>query len=157
LTEFSCSLFPSYVVADYERSNFTVSQCLFSENTTSQIVAINTPNSHLGLRKGALIAIIIAIIVSLIIIASGGYICYSRVTKKKRERARRAQDERDALAAVIAASQQMDEARADGQVYEAFAPKPAELVGAQWRISELQGDKMGHELAGKEVRAELDA
>jgi uncharacterized protein HemX len=146
-------------VADYERSNFTVSQTLFSDNTTSQIVAIqpiNTPTSGSSLSKGALTAIIVAVIVACLLLATGGYIYYSHITKKK-ESALRAQEQRDALAAVLVASRQMEDAGGENQIHEAFAPKPAELVGDQRRISELQGSKMEHELPGQYVvRVELE-
>lgn len=77
------------------------------------------------------------------------------MTKKKRESARRARLERNELGRMIAANQQMDE---EHNIYEVFAPKPTQLeLENNRRVSELQGVKLGHELQGEEVRAELAA
>ena len=53
-----------YLIADYERQNFSVSQCKWDANTQSHIVAIkppgyNTPSPHHGLSAGAIAGTVI--------------------------------------------------------------------------------------------------
>jgi len=54
-----------YLVVDYERSNFTVSQCLFDENVSENIVAILSPSNITstgapGLKTSALVGLSVA-------------------------------------------------------------------------------------------------
>jgi hypothetical protein len=75
------------VIADYERSNFSVSQCVFKDNNPEEIIAIypiSTPHHHSGLSTGAIVAIVVAIVVFAAILGSVGYVCF-RVRKRKRE------------------------------------------------------------------------
>ncbi|CAG8980566.1 hypothetical protein HYALB_00002564 [Hymenoscyphus albidus] len=60
----------AYVIADYERSNFSVSQCVFNEKTTNEIITIKSPAEVIGktgLQKNALIGIVVAAVVFLAI------------------------------------------------------------------------------------------
>lgn len=74
------------MIADYERFNFSVSQCLFKEDNPEQIIAIHSPlekHNSSGLSHGALIAVVVSVTVLVMIFASCAYI-YFRVKKKRR-------------------------------------------------------------------------
>lgn len=76
-----------YVTADYERSNFSVSQCVFKDNNHEDIIAIypiSTPYHHSGLSTGAIVAIVVVIVVFFAILGTVGYVCF-RVRKRRRE------------------------------------------------------------------------
>lgn len=45
LLETLFSLFSRYLIVDWERSNFSLSQCLFVENTPTKVLAINPPSA----------------------------------------------------------------------------------------------------------------
>lgn len=143
------------MVVDYERSNFTVNQCFFSGNTTSDIVAIHpitTRRSEASLKNGAVIGIIVAAVVVLLLLATGGYIYYVKTRRKRRENSQRQAQDRSELARVIAASQNTNDMEG---IYEAFAPKPVELGNHVRRVSELQAENTEHEMQGDGLRAEL--
>lgn len=75
------------MIADYERSNFSVSQCVFKDNNPEDIIAIypiSTPHHHSGLSTGAIVAIAVAIVVFFAILGSIGYVCF-RIRKRRRE------------------------------------------------------------------------
>lgn len=88
----------------------------------------------------------------LLLLATGGFVYYLKIKKKKRENAERQEQDRSELARVIAASQNTNDMQG---MFEAYAPKPAELGGHVRRISEMQGVKMDHEMEGQGMRAEL--
>ena len=93
----------AYVIADYERSNFSVSQALPPSTSVQQtLVAIYPPGSsdgqsngpdqlgpsnqtnHSGLGGGAIAGIVIGI-VAVILVAIGAIVYYRQARKKKRE------------------------------------------------------------------------
>ncbi|KAL3427887.1 eukaryotic aspartyl protease [Phlyctema vagabunda] len=78
----------AYVIADYERSNFSVSQCVFRENNEERIIAIRSVSEETkstGLSRNILIAIIVASVVLVMIIATCTFVAI-RVRRARRLR-----------------------------------------------------------------------
>ncbi|TKA81840.1 hypothetical protein B0A49_01070 [Cryomyces minteri] len=80
----------AYIIADYERSNFTVAQATFPNPMPAEnIVAINSPNSTLvsennvqhGLGGGAIAGIVIGVLILLLILLSGIFVYRRRRTR----------------------------------------------------------------------------
>lgn len=78
----------AYVIADYDRNNFSVSQAIFPNiSNTQQIVAIRRPDgsflpTHKTLSRGAIVGIVVAGVSSLITL--GTVIAYSMHKKAKK-------------------------------------------------------------------------
>ncbi|KAE8441242.1 hypothetical protein EG329_005606 [Mollisiaceae sp. DMI_Dod_QoI] len=77
----------AYIIADYERGNFSISQCLFEENTTEKIIPIYAPftETHKSGLSNAIIAVIVVVVVAVMIIGSLSYILFYRWRKRKVE------------------------------------------------------------------------
>ncbi|KAK6582505.1 hypothetical protein PZA11_004913 [Diplocarpon coronariae] len=80
----------AYVIADYERFNFSVSQCLFQENNPQKLVGILPPvkkKLHSSkLKRGTLIGIILTLVVGLLLALAGCFII-SRIRRRRRRAA----------------------------------------------------------------------
>lgn len=77
-----------YVVADYERSNFSVSQCVFKNGNSENIIALFPPSTDTptsSLSKSTPIGIIVAAVVAAMILGTGVFI-YIWLRKKRRIR-----------------------------------------------------------------------
>lgn len=74
------------MIADYERSTFSVSQSKFEENNTQQIVPIystSLPSHKHAINNGALAGIIIGVVTA-VVLAAGSVIIIFRRMKKRR-------------------------------------------------------------------------
>lgn len=123
-----------YVIADYERSNFSVAQVLFAENSVERIVAIQPPSAggtgRSGLSRGVLIAVIVVSIVGAAVLSSGIFMLL-QLRRKRR---------------TVAIAQIEKEMQDD----EEIAKEPQEVHGAETK-PEMQGDErdLRHELPAK--------
>jgi hypothetical protein len=132
-----------YVIADYERSNFSVSQCVFKDNNPEDIIAIypiSTPHHHSGLSTGAIVAIAVAIVVFFAILGSIGYVCF-RIRKRRREA-------REATVPEIKEEVQVPEEMFHEDRFEVPGNKPlqvefsAEIMGAEARHEMPVGNRL---------------
>ncbi|KAL8721967.1 MAG: hypothetical protein Q9181_007593 [Wetmoreana brouardii] len=81
----------AYLIADYERHNFSISQCAWVENAQQDIVAIRSPTNettyghehHLG--SGAVAGIVIGCIIAISTVVLGLRFCSSRVLQSRRK------------------------------------------------------------------------
>lgn len=81
----------AYIIADYDRSNFSVSQALFPSTSVAQHLvpvlppgaAASTPVSHRGLSPGAIAGIVIAAAVAILLVTLVGVI-YRRRRRRPR-------------------------------------------------------------------------
>ncbi len=76
-------------MVDYERKNFSVSQAVFSDNPSSNIVTIQPvsetkKSAESGLKKPILIGILVGIIVGVLLLASVFFLLYRRRRRQKR-------------------------------------------------------------------------
>ena len=140
----------AYVVADYERGNFSVSQVVFPNASTSpDIVPIYPPSEekqivrHNPLSTGAIVGVVIAFIVLLTLVTVTWWWFKKRAARDKAgkimvERNQQSKESVPAYRAVIW----------DGKQHEASADAEAEipeLLG--WKINELRTvHNNGHEL-----------
>lgn len=160
----------SYVIADYERSNFTVAQCLFKDPNPQNITPIYPPSAptpsplpsppptithHSGLSKTTLIAIIVVIIVVLLLLLAISFILF-QVRKKRKAREEEEQRLADAHNNAVLEEIRRKEHQ---EVLEREAMrsilKPMEIDGVERERLEMQATEMRHELEGKERAAEL--
>ena len=84
----------SYLIVDYERSNFSISQCLYEANKPAELVGIpSANNTGPGITKttasnvlsvGAIVGIVIAVAVFLALSVIGTCFCVRRQKQKKR-------------------------------------------------------------------------
>ena len=77
----------SYLIVDWERRNFSLSQCQFSTSTKQKLVAIHSPNassSQGGLSTGTKVGIAIAVVILVLLAALLMYLLLRRHQKKKR-------------------------------------------------------------------------
>lgn len=90
----------AYVIADYDRSNFSVSQALFPQNTPAQIKAIYPPgqdtassssSSSTGLGGGAIAGIVVGAVVGVALIAAAVFFLVRRRRVQKRAAAKSAE------------------------------------------------------------------
>lgn len=81
----------AYVIADYERSNFSVSQALFPSTGVPQHLvpllppgaAASAPVAHRGLSPGAIAGATIGAIIAVLILALVGFICFRRYRRPR--------------------------------------------------------------------------
>ncbi|RDW76161.1 hypothetical protein BP5796_06982 [Coleophoma crateriformis] len=136
----------AYVIADYERSNFSVSQCIFEENNPERIIAIYPPvaeKSKSGLPRSAMIGIIVAVVVFIMILATCFFICI-RIKKKKKKTKKQIGD--------ISAYTEMA-AKHDSAISELMAEQMRAKHASE--VSEMMGQDMRHELIAMESPMEL--
>lgn len=151
----------SYVIADYERRNFSVSQCTWDANAQQHIlpikslaVAVHSSHSR-KLSGGAIAGVVIGSIIGLAALALLGFFSYKRFRKH-------ADDSQDNGKAELDAGEKLPpELKGDkhgGQEIDGkrlFAP---EADGKSLPAYELGGTKAGHELdSGANVGHELDS
>jgi hypothetical protein len=145
------------VIADYERSNFSVSQCVFKDNNPEDIIAIyptSTPHHHSGLSTGALVAIIVAIVVFAAILGSVGYVCF-RVRKRRREERESSGPEEIKKDMV---QSPMPEEMLHEDRYEVPGNKPLQVevgVSSKMYSAEMMGAEMRHEMPVERRLVEL--
>ncbi|RDW82839.1 hypothetical protein BP6252_03951 [Coleophoma cylindrospora] len=133
----------AYVIADYERLNFSVSQCIFEENNPERITPIHPPvakHSKSGLPRNAMIGVIVAIVVFAMILATCFFICI-RIKKRKKKQT-----------GEISTYTEMA-AKHDSVTSELMA----DHMGAKHvsEVSEMVGQDMRHELIAVESPMEL--
>ena len=141
----------SYLIVDYERSNFSVSQARFEDGLDQKLTAIKAVNATLtkstsdssGTSKGTIAGIAIGVI--LFILICGSAVAAFFLIKRSRNRKRKEAEERDGKAA----SSSSDEDDPAEKVRQGFAK--AELATGS--------DNVRHEFPGDESfqkRAEID-
>ncbi|KAL8822465.1 MAG: hypothetical protein Q9191_006802 [Dirinaria sp. TL-2023a] len=150
-----------YVIADYERRNFSVSQCTWDANAQQHILPIkslaaggHSSHSH-KLSGGAIAGVVIGSIIGLSALALLGFFSYKRFRKHGDD----SQD--DGQAELDAGEKLPPELKGDKYVgpeidgKRLFAP---EADGKSLPAYELGGTKAGHELdSGANVGHELDS
>ncbi len=145
-----------YLIADYERNNFSVSQCSWDTGTKSHIVAIKPPGLNISsgshkLSAGAIAGIVVGCVAILIILASLGV--WVRV-RKRGERSRQSVSlvpELDAKEKDPFTPDDID--KSDFQQY-----RHAELETVEHRGYEIDGQSQSPaEVGGEEQRFELAA
>jgi hypothetical protein len=150
-------LLHSYVIADYERSNFSVSQCVWKEDNPAQIVAINSPSEKQkspGLSNGAMIAIIVSAVVAVMILGSTIYI-YIRVKKRRRGATELAAIETTCTPAALKHVSDISElATKHESISELGSPRSGHMHHRSG-ASELVSEEMRHELQTLEGPSEL--
>ncbi|CZR56304.1 uncharacterized protein PAC_06192 [Phialocephala subalpina] len=148
----------SYVIADYERGNFSVSQCIFQENNPQNIVAIYPPftKTHkASLSKSAMIAIIVAIIVIVMLLGSISYIFFRKQRHRKAQAVAEQKAAEQRVSMLTDAGQEVFEVPgAKNEIFEISSPKQA--AGFEAR-TEMQGTDIRHELPTTERLVELPA
>lgn len=148
----------SYVIVDYERGNFSVSQALFQENNPQNIVAIYPPftkNNKAGLSKSAMIAMIVVIIVVAMLFSSIAYILLQKRKNRKARTAaeRKAIEQRESM--LSEPGQDVYEVPgAKNEIFE--VPSPKQTAGFEAH-TEMQGTDIRHELPTTERLVELPA
>lgn len=148
----------SYVVADYERGNFSVSQAVFQENNPQNIVAIYPPftkTNKAGLSKSTMITIIVVIIVVAMLFGSISYILFRKWKSRKARAAaeQKAIEQREGVLSELG----QDVFEVPGAKNEIFeAPSPKQTTGYEAR-TEMQGTDIRHELPTTERLVELPA
>ena len=163
----------AYLMVDYERSKFSVSQYNFTENAPQQIFAITLPNatsstapstsnsqSTHGLSSGAIAGIVIAIVAVILMIAIAYYVlrrrrkrtAYEAAEMDGSEETKDAVDNNDAAAAQSKhlpelETQQLPIAQLNGSEIT----RPSEMEGGI-AAEEMEGRKtMVHEMPGHEI------
>jgi hypothetical protein len=171
----------AYIIADYDRQNFTLAQALFPPSAQNQdLMAILPPDleekkTGFSLTTGTIVGIVVAAVVVVIVLVVG-------FLWKRRSHRNKNQGRLDALDAPQAASQLQEKHHfssfrdvkqdpeldgGDTQRYEIDGNKvqPPELDGKKLRPAELDGwthDRHGepnfrHEIEGREIAHELEA
>ncbi|RDW59437.1 hypothetical protein BP6252_12524 [Coleophoma cylindrospora] len=141
----------AYVIADYERQNFSVSQCVFLDNNPEKIVSIHSPSTETakksGLSTGAKAGIAVGIVVFAIILAGGAFLFFRH----------RRRNQLKAMAAALAALPIIDkpemgtegalteERFQESQMVEAPAAVPGEMPDTP-----MSAERMRHELSAEE-------
>lgn len=156
----------SYIIADYERRNFSVSQATsFDSLPPQQIIAITSLNSpkeitpsSSGLPKTTLVGIIVAIVLFLLILVISIFVLVRKRRKsriaaaeeaeKERENERRVEEERQAqLAKHTSGVSELNSNTDSDATRLKYASMTSELVGSEQR----------HELRVVETPVELPA
>ena len=81
-----------YLIVDYERSNFSISQSLFESNAPQQIIAISSANTTApGITKTQQsssfpIGAIIGIVVAIVVLALAGIVAFFFIRRRRRRR-----------------------------------------------------------------------
>ena len=148
----------AYVVADYERFNFSVNQCTFSETQVEDIQTINpTPNttasaplptssliSSVSNSKGIKVGIAVAVAVAILILCSAIFIIrHRRGRRNKKAQSHIEQPEQKASVPELdLGSQKL------GELPEGLR-RPPELEDSA--LQELQGCSADHELEHEEI------
>ncbi|KAK2628788.1 hypothetical protein QTJ16_001891 [Diplocarpon rosae] len=151
----------AYVIADYERSNFSVSQCLFQENNPQRLVGILPPVTkglHSSkLKKRILIVVIFAVVVGFLLALSGLFVIF-RIRRRRRLAATAVHDSltREEQEHCNLEADMTPEALLKTQVYGVPTVKPLEMSSAEAR-PEMMGTvrDMAHELNTNERVSEL--
>ncbi len=148
-----------YLVANFENSNFSVSKCLFQEGIQEQIVSIYPPAQitkvKTGLGRNALIGIIVACVVVVMILLTGGYIFY-RYKKRKQVQELPAESVAATPAATTTAQKHVsDMSEMNGDVPRQELDSPKGHVKYPSDVSEMVGSEMRHELRTLESPVEL--
>lgn len=137
-----------YVIADYERSNFSVSQCVFQENNPQRIIPILSPahSHHSGQSRGALINIIV-LSIAFVILIGAGLLAFIKIQSVKGERRAVEQEgsgndglEQESVVIINDTSEQLT---------ELYVPLYQEMMGHE--------KDMRHEVAATEKPTELPA
>ena len=77
----------SYLKVDYERRSFSLSQCIFSENSKTVLVPITSPTASTGLSTAAKIGIAIAVVVGVVLLAALAAFFFIRRRRARRHAA----------------------------------------------------------------------
>ncbi len=93
----------AYLTVDWERQNFSISECLFSENMQQDLVAIQSPSeatksggSSTGKTVGIAVGVVVGVLI--IVVAAGVYLWRkhkAKLEKEQEEEARRREAEKD--------------------------------------------------------------
>lgn len=81
----------AYLTVDWERQNFSISECLFTENMQQTLVAIQSPSdtpSSGGSSTGRTVGIAVGVVVGVVVIAAaiGAFLWKKRQTKRESEK-----------------------------------------------------------------------
>ena len=133
----------AYLVVDYERSNFSLSQCDFTENASQQIVAITIPNATSGtapstsssqpthgLSSAAIAGIVIAVVVVALMVAIAYYLL-----RRRQKQAAYESTETDEL-------EDREETKDVDNNTDAGSQHVPELETEQLKIAQLRGSKV---------------
>lgn len=151
---------PSYVIADYERRNFSISQCTWAPNAQQHVVPINSltesppppsPKAH-KLSGGAIAGIIIGSITGFLALSLLAYFFIWRKLFRKHAHTPSKDDEsKGEVDSSDASSPKMPEMTGNNK-----QPKH-EIDGSPHLGLELDGKRLpGHELGGSKVEHELN-
>lgn len=152
------------MIVDYERSNFSISQPVFSASATPNLVAINSTNTtspltvvhQKGLPVGTIAGIIVAIVLAAIITAVAAFFLLRRHKRTKAAKATTKDDpfdpmakpEMDGQGKVVPMELHGSEGKAyDGDVKVGSEMEASEGIGAKLR-AEMQGSLGGAEMEG---------
>lgn len=146
----------AYVIADYERQNFSVSQALFPSTSVAQnIVAIHPPGhdskmNGTGLSKGAIASIVISV-VAIFAIAILAAIFWSKRRSKRRQAAASSLSSVEKPA--VKAQSETDENKTDIHEVDGQHPIQLELPDHKGLLGrhELASDVRVHEMGGREL------
>ena len=150
----------AYVIADYDRRNFSVSQCSWDARAKQNIVAINPPtlersDMSTGLSTGTIVGIVIgAVVVVGILLTLAQWWRLRR--RKERDTLRPSNDEVLYQKAELDCDQTKQEFWKDTQLRSTAAAPPTEVCASQ-EIREVQGPDIAVELEGLIPPHELDA
>ncbi|MCJ1285384.1 hypothetical protein MMC26_004724 [Xylographa opegraphella] len=159
----------SYLIVDYERSQFSINQCVFAENVTENIQTIlalaasNTtsfpPTSEPLSLSRRLIALEVVLPVMFTLILGGIFVLVSRKGKRRREKqaATGALAEiAEGLAVQCAGNELYGDTELAGELHGEQCPT-SELYGLPKIRGELQGSIGAHEIMGEVNVHELSA
>ncbi|KUJ14497.1 acid protease [Mollisia scopiformis] len=141
----------SYIIADYERQTFTVSQAQFSNNATSTIVAILPPSTSKSskISHAALVGIVVAsVIVGLLLLLGGAFVV--KRSRKQKHQTQQAEEETETKLAESLHSPILLEPN----VAQLPGSEAHEVLGSSNFSQELETANFVHEIGGN-VLSEL--
>lgn len=154
----------SYLIVDYERSNFSLSECLWEGNRPPELIGISSANlTGPGITKtrasllsvGAIVGIVAAIVILLALCGLGTFFFYRRRRREKQEREELERKEMEEAAG--------DPAHQKAELGGIPKPQLNELYGefkpeleADGEINEMEGSKGTSILMEGKLRAEME-
>lgn len=144
----------AYLVVDWERSNFTISQAAHRDNRTREIVPILSPRKaspSSGLSTGAIVGIVIGAVVIVVVIV--GFLWWKFRARKPREQ----ESPTDLPQPPSSWPEDKKVADIEAEPAELNSPDTIHPEAMSTPLYELHQEEACHQLIGDQVRFELSA